>query len=99
MKKPLLVRRIVGESMIPSFRQGRIILAWGFGRPKPGDVVIVVHEGLEKIKRVSRIDGDKLFLLGDNPASSTDSRHFGWIDCDAVRARVVWPFVHERSQA
>lgn len=93
MKKPLLIRRIVGGSMLPHLHAGRIVLGWGFGRLKIGDIVILTHDGLEKIKRVGNIDGDRLYLLGDNADASTDSRHFGWIDRTQILARVVWPRV------
>ena len=76
--------------MLPAFAPGRLILArsW-FWRLKLGNVVVVRHQGLEKIKRVQQIDGDKVFLTGDNPVASTDSRQFGWVDRKQVIARVV----------
>jgi phage repressor protein C with HTH and peptisase S24 domain len=91
MKKLLIMRRISGASMLPDFKHGQIVLGWGYGKLKIGDTVILVHQGLEKIKRVSVIEGDKLYLLGDNSPQSTDSRQFGWIDRAHVVARVVWP--------
>lgn len=55
-------------------------------------MVIIRHDGLEKIKRIKRVDPQHgIYVLGDNPGCSTDSRHFGWIDRDAVVGRVVWP--------
>ena len=71
------LRRVVGESMLPSARPGQLVLFWRRRRYKIGDVVLVRHGGLEKIKRIAKISGDKVFLTGDNPAASTDSRHFG----------------------
>lgn len=61
-------------------------------RYKPGQVVVIEHNGLEKIKRISALDSVRgVFVLGDNQAASTDSRHFGWLDADNVIARVIWP--------
>jgi len=51
----------------------------------------VSHDGLEKIKRIERQQGDLLYLLGDNPSASTDSRDFGWVEGKAIVAKVVWP--------
>ena len=58
---------------------------------RPGDVVIVVHDGLEKIKRIEKQQGDLLYLLGDNLDASTDSRSFGWVQAHTIVAKVVWP--------
>ena len=91
LKSKLLVRRVAGDSMLPTLKPGQLILAVGFGAPKCGEVVIVFHQGLEKIKRVTRQTADQLFVEGDNAAKSTDSRHFGWLSRTSVVARVVWP--------
>lgn len=92
-RKPLLVRQIAGNSMAPTLRAGQLVIATGwFGYVRPGDVIIVSHHGLEKIKRVSDVDSQKgVYVLGDNSTQSTDSRIFGWLDPDEVIGRVVWP--------
>lgn len=90
--KPILFRQIVGKSMLPKFRDGGVLVASGwFGQLKPADVVIIHHDGREKVKRVHEIDGDKLFLMGDNYEQSTDSRDFGWLPRESVTAKVIWP--------
>lgn len=91
MKRVFLIRRIVGASMLPSLPQGRLVFGWGFGSLRKGDMVILSHEGIEKIKRINRVEGEKLYILGDNAAESTDSRHFGWVDRAQVLGRVIWP--------
>jgi len=91
MRKLFLVRRVVGGSMLPTLWPGRIVFGWGPAKPRVGDMVILSHDGLEKIKRVHRIDGQRLYIVGDNSQASTDSRHFGWIHESQVLARVVWP--------
>lgn len=90
--RPLLLRRIVGNSMLPRFDDGDVVVAsnW-FKRLKPHDIVIIHHDGREKIKRIERREAGKLFLLGDNQPESTDSRHFGWVDERVVIGKVVWP--------
>ena len=76
----------------------KIIVRHGVPRAKrrmvvadPGDVVIVSHNGIEKIKRIERQQGDLIYLLGDNPSASTDSRDFGWLPAKTIIAKVVWP--------
>lgn len=77
--------------MSPTLTPGQLIVGRQASELRPGDVVIVSHDGLEKIKRIERQQGDLLYLLGDNPAASTDSRSFGWVQASHIVAKVVWP--------
>lgn len=77
--------------MSPALEPGQLVVGRMTNDLKPGDVVIVSHDGLEKIKRIERQQGDLLYLLGDNPSASTDSRDFGWVEGKAIVAKVVWP--------
>lgn len=74
-------------------------------RLRRGDVVVAEHPGrpgFDLVKRVVAVPGDDLpdgsatlapgrvWLLGDNPeAGSVDSRQFGSVGIDDVRARLV----------
>ena len=84
--------------MHPHFREGRIIVASGwFKQLKPRDVVIIAHDGMEKIKRIERFRGyekREIFVRGDNADQSTDSRDFGWLPADSIRAKILWPRVN-----
>jgi phage repressor protein C with HTH and peptisase S24 domain len=81
----------MGDSMAPTLVPGMVVLAIRTRKVKPGDVVIFWHEGLDKIKRVHDVQFNKVFLAGDNPARSTDSRDFGWLSLDTILAKVLWP--------
>lgn len=94
----IVVRRVVGESMLPGLRPGQLVVGRRFIRHvQPGMVVVVRHNGLEKIKRVMTVEPAGLELRGDNEAASTDSRHFGLVPHSAVVAKVVWPASYKRS--
>lgn len=70
-----------------------VIASGWFRQVKPKDVVIIVHDGMEKIKRIEQVRAQEVYVLGDNALASTDSRDFGWIARDAVSGKVVWPRV------
>lgn len=86
-----------GDSMLPRLWPGDVLLtvpAWG--RRRPGQVV-VARDPADRdhlvIKRVTGVDGRRVFLRGDHPERSTDSRTWGWLDRRAVRRRALrrWP--------
>lgn len=77
--------------MAPTLMPGQLVIGRCVRELHPGDVVIVSHDGMEKIKRIERQQGNLLYLLGDNPAGSTDSRDFGWVQEKHILAKVVWP--------
>lgn len=92
MPSLLFLRRVVGTSMAPMLSPGQLIVATSlFKRLRPGQVVVLRKNNKELIKRIERVEYDKVFVIGDNPGSSTDSRQFGWLDQSTVVARVIRP--------
>lgn len=93
------LRRIAGISMAPGFQSDSLVLvARLFYRLELGDVVVIRHQGQEKIKRITDLDIDKIYVEGDNSGYSTDSRHFGWLDKHTIRGKVIWPRTHPARQ-
>ena len=60
----------------------------GFEDPRP-------HRGQLMIKRVASIDGDQVFVLGDNAQASSDSRIFGPVK----RSDIQWIVVRRYARA
>ena len=96
----LLGRVLVeGPSMAPTLRHGDQVAVWWSTRssPRPGAVVLAELPGERGlgIKRVAAPPADgRVWLVGDNPHGSTDSRHFGAVPVGCVKARVLvrlWP--------
>ena len=85
--------------MAPALRHGdQVVVWWARGStPRAGAVVLVDLPGSRGlgIKRVARVEqSGALWVEGDNPAGSTDSRQFGAVPASALRGRVVmrlWP--------
>jgi nickel-type superoxide dismutase maturation protease len=84
-----------GDSMEPSLEDGDEVLvnprAFARRRPDVGDVVLFVHpiqSDVRAIKRVAEVRESGLWLLGDNPPSSSDSRTYGVVPDRKLLGRV-----------
>ena len=90
-----LLLRIEGRSMQPTLEPGdRVLIRRLRGKPTPimGSVIVTWHPQRKKlrlIKRLSRLDSEGLWLLGDNPAESTDSRQLGPVPTNLLIGEVV----------
>lgn len=98
---------IQGASMVPTLLPGDWALAVSGRRSHKGDVMVVEHPGrpgYEMVKRLTALPGetvgertlddDEYWVEGDREEASSDSRHFGPVRRDQLKARVVlvyWP--------
>jgi nickel-type superoxide dismutase maturation protease len=104
---------ISGPSMAPTLEPGDFALAVRPNRLRRGDIVVIEHPrrpGLEMVKRITGLpdelvpDGrileeEEWWVEGDNPAQSTDSRHFGSVPRELIKAKVrlvYWPPARRR---
>ena len=85
--------------MAPRLPSGALVIARPIDGMTPlrvGDVVVARRPDrpdLEIIKRIQAIDGNgAIFLVGDKPSSSTDSRQFGAVPREEIVARVRWRY-------
>jgi mitochondrial inner membrane protease subunit 2 len=94
---------VAGTSMRPTLEPGDWALAVRVRSVRRGDVVVVEHPerpGFELVKRVVHVAGDEtpdgfelvdeIWVEGDEPEASSDSRRFGPLPIERVRARVRW---------
>jgi hypothetical protein len=89
-----------GGSMLPTLRDGDVVLAVPGLRPRDGAVALVrwpARPGQLSVKRLAlRLpdeghDGACWFAVGDAPGASTDSRTLGPAVALAVVTHRVWP--------
>ena len=85
---PLGLYRVAGHSMQPTYQPGDTLLGWRWFRPKVGQVVVAQHER-PLIKRITRLAAGQVWLEGDNPADSADSRRFGALPPGRLEAVII----------
>lgn len=86
----IYVRRVVGDSMLPTIKAGRVVVAFNAKSYKNSEIVIATQNSREVIKRIVDIEKDNYYLCGDNLAKSTDSRKYGWVSIKGIKGRVFW---------
>ncbi len=91
--------RVAGASMEPSLHEGQSVLlnprAYSTKAPCPGDVLLLRHPTrahLITVKRLAYVQGDGVYVLGDNAESSTDSRHYGLVPITHLLGRIECTF-------
>jgi len=93
---PLGVAVVAGASMAPHLYAGDCVLVRRGRRARRGDVVLLRRPDrpeLLVVKRVREVMSDgRLWVAGDNPVASDDSRVFGPVHLGAVEGRVVWRY-------
>jgi nickel-type superoxide dismutase maturation protease len=103
---------IRGASMMPTLVPGDWCLVVSPRTFIAGDVVVVEHPGrpgYEMVKRLTGVPGDTVaertlgedewWVQGDRAGASTDSRHFGPVMREELKAKVVlvyWPTARRR---
>lgn len=91
--------------MAPTYNDGDWLLFWSLNPSASrrvarltGKVVVLEREsypGVLFIKRVIRIDGDEIWVEGDNKSASTDSRQWGALSSSEIIGRIL--FRYKRS--
>ncbi|HZD65964.1 MAG TPA: S26 family signal peptidase [Acidimicrobiales bacterium] len=91
---------VVGDSMLPTLLPGDRLVALRARRLQPDDLVVTPDPRLEErtlVKRVRWTGQDVagapvVWVEGDNPVTSTDSRVLGPLPRARVGRRVVWRY-------
>ncbi len=81
--------KVADESMYPTLKSGEYLLVNKFAKKFfVGDIVVFKLGEKFLVKRVTKISGDKYFVVGDNQSDSLDSESFGAISKNSVVGKV-----------
>jgi nickel-type superoxide dismutase maturation protease len=86
---------VFGTSMAPALLPGDHVLVWKTRSVRPGDVVAAPdprRAARSVLKRVADVTDEGLYLLGDNPEHSTDSRQWGRVPVASVEGKAVYRY-------
>ena len=90
---PIFIMTVRGQSMTPFAVQGQrvVVRRLLFQKPRIGDVVVAQHpqRNAMLLKRITNIQNNAYCIEGDNPARSTDSRHFGAVSEKHIIGKVI----------
>lgn len=81
--------------MVPKIQEGdRVLvnrLSFLFRQPKMNNIIALrdPRDGKILIKRITKIEGKRYFVQGDNKNSSTDSRVFGMIGRSDIIGKII----------
>lgn len=87
---------LVGHSMEPTFFAKDTLLVseivYFFIKPKRGDIIALLDTATKKIliKRITDIQDNKFYVVGDNKRDSIDSRQIGWIERKQIVGKVIY---------
>ncbi len=74
--------------MLPTYMPGDLVLGKRNFKPRVGQVVLVRFHHLH-IKRIRELLPNGVWIEGDNPDKSTDSRQIGAVGYDQIEAQVI----------
>ena len=82
--------------MSPTLKPGKSVLvnriSYLFKSPRKDEIIALKdpRDGKTLIKRISKIENGKYFVLGDNKKESTDSRAFGWVGKKDIIGKMIY---------
>jgi phage repressor protein C with HTH and peptisase S24 domain len=83
---PWQIVRVSGPSMVPTLRDGDVVVVRHGREPRPGQIVLARYRSMPEravLKRAVHRDRDGWWLASDNPAAGGDSAVHGVADVDA----------------
>ncbi|MBP7832457.1 MAG: S26 family signal peptidase [Candidatus Levybacteria bacterium] len=72
MRLPVKIFKVSGHSMMPYLSPTDSVLVFTFLKIKKGNVIVFKHHSKNMIKRVSKLEGNNVYVEGDNTNDSLD---------------------------
>jgi phage repressor protein C with HTH and peptisase S24 domain len=85
-------RKVTGDSMSPTLKDGKIVWVHQLRNFSVGQVVIAFVDGREVVKRISKISNKGVELVSDNDKHSSGQAYARIPDKD-IHGVVFWPRV------
>jgi phage repressor protein C with HTH and peptisase S24 domain len=87
----IFLRRVTGESMLPTLRPGQIVICNEIRKFSVGQIVVAFVKGREVIKRIVEIDGATIYLGVDDSAHAHNGKYYARIIDRDIMGVVFWP--------
>ncbi len=86
MKFPFSRFVIKENSMLPAFKPGDQVITLNWSGVKVGDIVVFKKDGINMVKRVVKVENEKMYVEGDN---KRESSNVGWVEKKDLIGRVI----------
>ena len=70
MRFPISIMKVREQSMFPSLNDGDYIIVSRWSKCKANDVVVAKGSGMLLVKRISKTEGARYYISGDNKQES-----------------------------
>lgn len=93
---PLKRFKIKNQSMAPTLLEKSEVVTFPyyFTNPKVGDIIVFNHVVPPFVfcKKITKINGNRIWVEGENKKKSIDSRKFGFIERKNIIGKVILKF-------
>ncbi len=87
----IFLRRVSGNSMSPTLKDGQLVICHQVRNFRPGQVVVAFVKGREVIKRIGKIDRGKIYLTVDDSKHAHNGEYYASITDSKIAGVVMWP--------
>jgi phage repressor protein C with HTH and peptisase S24 domain len=87
----IFFRRVVGNSMKPTLKDGQLVMCHQVRDFKKGQIVVAFVNGREVIKRISKIQSGSVYLKVDSLEHAHKGKYYAKIPDSMIEGVVFWP--------